>query len=638
MLKTQEIYYGKDEPIPEMISLRAGPLTMLYDNGDLRYIRYGEHELVRRLYAAVRNQNWDTIPLTLSDVNMEAGTDAFKITYTATHQQDDIHFVWAGTIEGTAEGVVTFTFDGEAKTTFKRNRVGFCVLHPMDLAGQSMTVEHPDGSTEETTFPVEISPHQPVFDIKSLRHAAGDGASVEIRFEGDVFEMEDQRNWTDASYKTYCTPLALPFPVEVQAGEKIFQSITVRLHGDTSSAGDSSADSDVVVFEIKNETKPLPGIGLGMASNGEDLNATEIERLQALGLSHLRVDVRGDTIEADLRQAADQAAKIGAALEIAVHLSDDAKQELQTVRGIIDELTPQVSAYLIFHEDEKSTGTQWMEMAHNHLTGAPIGGGTDAFCTELNRDRPETAVMDFVVFSLNPQVHAFENVDLVETLAAQRTNLDSAYGFSGGKPVKVSPITLKMRWNPNATGPQPENPPGELPSQVDVRQMSLFGAGWTLGSIKYVAEGNADSVTYYETVGWLGVMATADGSPLPDKFPSVPGAVYPMYHVFADVTEFAGGHVHVTHSHQPLWVDGLALHKDGKARVLLANLTGDAQQVRVSGMKGSATIKVMDADNTQQAMNDPAAFRAAAGKPVSADDLTIMLAPFAIARIDGELA
>ena len=27
---------------------------------------------------------------------------------------------------------------------------------------------------------------------------------------GDSFEMEDHRNWTDASFKTYVRPLALP--------------------------------------------------------------------------------------------------------------------------------------------------------------------------------------------------------------------------------------------------------------------------------------------------------------------------------------------------------------------------------------------------------------------------------------------
>ena len=50
-----------------------------------------------------------------------------------------------------------------------------------------------------------------------------------MRFAGDVFEMEDQRNWTDASYKTYCTPLALPFPVEIPEGARISQSVTLTL-------------------------------------------------------------------------------------------------------------------------------------------------------------------------------------------------------------------------------------------------------------------------------------------------------------------------------------------------------------------------------------------------------------------------
>ncbi len=39
--------------------------------------------------------------------------------------------------------------------------------------------------------------------------------------------MEDQRNWTDASYKTYSTPLALPFPVEIRAGETVEQTVTL---------------------------------------------------------------------------------------------------------------------------------------------------------------------------------------------------------------------------------------------------------------------------------------------------------------------------------------------------------------------------------------------------------------------------
>ena len=39
--------------------------------------------------------------------------------------------------------------------------------------------------------------------------------------EGETFETEDQRNWSDASFKTYGTPLHLPFPVEVEEGTRV---------------------------------------------------------------------------------------------------------------------------------------------------------------------------------------------------------------------------------------------------------------------------------------------------------------------------------------------------------------------------------------------------------------------------------
>jgi hypothetical protein len=35
---------------------------------------------------------------------------------------------------------------------------------------------------------------------------------VTCRMEGDTYETEDQRNWTDASYKTYVRPLPCPGP------------------------------------------------------------------------------------------------------------------------------------------------------------------------------------------------------------------------------------------------------------------------------------------------------------------------------------------------------------------------------------------------------------------------------------------
>lgn len=41
--------------------------------------------------------------------------------------------------------------------------------------------------------------------------------------------MEDQRNWTDSSFKTYCTPPQLPYPGKVAAGTRISQTVRLTL-------------------------------------------------------------------------------------------------------------------------------------------------------------------------------------------------------------------------------------------------------------------------------------------------------------------------------------------------------------------------------------------------------------------------
>ena len=69
----------------------------------------------------------------------------------------------------------------------------------------------------------------------------------------------------------------------------------------------------------------------------------------------------------------------------------------------------------------------------------------------------------------------------METLSAQAATVECARRISGGRPVVVSPVTLKARFNVVATGPIPPVPRGELPPQVDARQMSLFAAAWTAG-------------------------------------------------------------------------------------------------------------------------------------------------------------
>ena len=58
------LYYGTEAELPEQVELRAGPLSVVFEDGGLRYIRYGDREVVRRIYVAVRDPSSSTPPST----------------------------------------------------------------------------------------------------------------------------------------------------------------------------------------------------------------------------------------------------------------------------------------------------------------------------------------------------------------------------------------------------------------------------------------------------------------------------------------------------------------------------------------------------------------------------------------------
>ena len=599
--------------------LRAGSVRATFEpkTGFLRYLKVGEHEALRGIYAAVRDANWDTVLGVLEDVEINDQGDSFEVRFTSTHQKDDVHFVWQGRVTGEPSGRVTFTFEGEAKSTFRSNRVGFCVLHPMNAAGATCVIEHVAGTKTEGHFPKTISPHQPFKDARSIKHEVKAGLWAKVTMQGDTFETEDQRNWTDASFKTYCTPLEQPFPVTLQAGTKVEQSVTLELSG-TVPDGMSSSQELRVTFDV-NASSPLPHLGLGVAR--ESLTQTQLEHLKTLNLSHLRLDLDlGEDYTPRLEQTTKEAGALNLGLELALHLSDNAEAELKRFKQVLDILAPPVARVLVFHKDEKCTRERWLELAREYLPNIPLAGGTDAFFTELNRERPPVTALDLVTYSLNPQVHAFDNASLVETLPAQAVTVESAATLSAGKPVVVSPITLKMRHNPNAAGDKSLS----LEQQTDPRQTSLFGAVWTLGSLKYLTESSAASLTHFETTGPLGVMAAQEPN------------VYPMFHVFADVSEFRGGEVLASSSSHPLKVECLVLREGERLRLLLANMTGETQTVTVKDMNGTLGGRVLDGATAEGAALESKQFRSHFPLTFEADgDLSVTLNPYALLTLDG---
>ena len=241
------------------------------EGGAVRYVRYAGHEAIRGIDYLVRDSSWRTPPARFTVARREETPDRFLIELDGAVKQDDIDYRFRLTVEGHKDGRLDVRADGEAASGFLTNRAGFVILHPiLGVAGKPVTVTHKDGSTSAAAFPDLISPDQPILDIRALRHEVAPGLFVTCRMEATlphdpetIFEMEDQRNWTDASYKTYVGSLLDPWPYRIEPGVKVTQRVSLVFEGAAASSA-SAADGGVTLRFGDGEAGRVPEIGLGL--------------------------------------------------------------------------------------------------------------------------------------------------------------------------------------------------------------------------------------------------------------------------------------------------------------------------------------------------------------------------------------
>jgi hypothetical protein len=616
-----EMWYGRDVPPPAIARLKAGKLDVEFQDGDLRYIQYAGRELIRRIYVAIRDVNWNTVPANMTNLAIDTEADRFHVQFDAFHQAGSLEYRWHASIEGKPDGTIEYTMDGLAGRDFRYCRIGFCVLHPIEgIAGSPYHGVTPEGTFSGVLsrlvepqrivngFEVPITP-----SCSSLTIATPDGTKITTDFEGDLFEMEDQRNWTDGSYKTYCTPLSLGYPHNATANQVFHQKVIVRADMLKKSEGVVKIDDQAVRLTVEAESDDrLPKLGVGMANQGSDPGSREIELLSRLQLDHLKIELhfQDPSWPEQLERAIVQASQIGSALELAIFLTDDSEEALEALKPHLTEVP--LARVIVFHESEAPNGTtsaRWMKLVHKHLSAAfprtKFIGGTNGNFAELNRQPPDTSVMDGVSYPINPQVHMPDERSLIEAIEAQRDTVITARSYCDALPICISSVTLKPPFNQAATEAEAPQDPNELPAPVDPRQMTLFAAAWTVGSLRSLASGGADSITYYEMTGWSGLMETKAGSPLPEKFRSFPGMIFPVYWIFEFLADFKSAKLIQLSSDRPLLVTGLALIKDHRFGLLMSNLQPSAQSVRIGSLPvGEATLRRLNQDSMALAASD----------------------------------
>ncbi|HEX2524501.1 MAG TPA: hypothetical protein VHP35_20500, partial [Terriglobia bacterium] len=123
MLNKNLSYYGREDFLPFARALKAGSLSLVFEEGGLRYIRMGDREVIRGIYVAVRDRNWETVTPSFSGLEIHAEPERFTITFEAEHRQTEIDFWWKGQIEGSRDGTIRFSMEGLARSTFLRSRI-----------------------------------------------------------------------------------------------------------------------------------------------------------------------------------------------------------------------------------------------------------------------------------------------------------------------------------------------------------------------------------------------------------------------------------------------------------------------------------------------------------------------------------
>jgi hypothetical protein len=560
------------------LNLKAGRFSLQLSGGMLRYLSLDGSEVVRCLYFALRDKNWGTTTEELISIDTDIKTNSFAINYESryTDTVENIDFLVKGRISGTEDAVVKWEFVGLAESVFERNRIGFCLLHPASAAGRPCKVVHCDGTSENSIFPELISPHQPFMDLQSIEYGG-----VVSEFEGDVFEMEDQRNWTDASYKTYSTPIDLPFPVEIDCADSVCQSITFKIIGRDNPPSIETTAGQSRPYRISGLAKGSQKLlDIGWVYSGK-LSDKELDLVKNLPDGHIRLDVYPDTAGDFVLRAAADIEKTGKALLPFLHLDNDTPDSfyLEALKGANCGRMAIVGC-----QNLKIVPTERIEplikAIRDRFGDIHVAAGSDAFFTEFNRNRISAEKADAFVFSINPQVHAFDNLSITETLEGQEAVVKTALAICGGKPVWVSPVTLKMRWNPNATGEEMV-PDGELPPNVDVRQRDPFCACWTLASIGRMSNAGATLSTYYELSGWKGLFEKEAGSKIPQKFPSTPLQVFPVYDVLTLLKGFEGGALAIRQADNPLIACAYRITRDEQTIDILINLSESTEEFKV---------------------------------------------------------
>lgn len=439
--------------MPEPSGQPSSSLQDLIREGSFGPFYWNDFEFLRRVFVTVRDRNWREVSPSRWQCTVDEARNSIHVS--ARHTSEDIDFAWSGRLDVSADGCeLAFEFEGKALRALQINRLGLVILHPVKmLTGSTLTAS--EGSQEETTVVDRQIAPQPIVDglpaamasaFSSLRIKHAHWGEFEIELQGDQFEMEDQRNWGDDSFKTYCTPLRLGFPRTVNEGELIAHRLRARFR--PSFERNIGAVPTAVPEDNPYRSRPLR---VGRIAATADEGRADPHWM--LGWDHIRVEL--DNIGADaLRELLSKLPR-STTLHLVVGVGDGTALSAARL-DLLGVLATRTSAILVKHAARPLPTPEAVAQFRGALKGTgaqgiPLLVVPNGHFVEFNRGMPFDLGVDGIAFPLSPTVHGQDAETILENAQVVRTMVDTGRGLTAKPYVSISPLSLA----PSSAGRQP---------------------------------------------------------------------------------------------------------------------------------------------------------------------------------------
>jgi hypothetical protein len=490
---TADPVWGERVPFEAPRRVTTASWSFLLEPAGLTAISFAGRELVAKLFFSVRDSAWGTPVLRITYRN---GIDG-DLEFSGTLAESGLSV--GGTLR-VGHDQLEVSYRATADRDVEIARIGPAVLHELESFGAGFHCDGPGaGPLVPTPQQVRIERVASGYNRHEFEHR---GVAATLDLAGDTFEMEDQRNWGDATLKTYCPPLG-GGPISLAAGSSLEYRVSLSAHV-------TGADPGVPVVTSANRIGPLPALGLAHSGGELPGEAVGLLRELELGYLHLLVELSDphwrQRLDADLL-AAEQLG-VDAVLTVDVPGPDDSDGGVDALGALANACRGRASSAFVFENGTSETSDEIALRASSAFSdsGIAVGGGSRAHFASIASAGRVPGPVTVVAIPLAVASHDDDRRTLAESPNSFGAIVREARLLSGDRELLVGPVGFRPTFDPW----QPPGAPRDLRGDWMAghpRDGSVFAAAWTIAALGALAEAGIRRVTIGATTGARGALA-----------------------------------------------------------------------------------------------------------------------------------